>query len=81
MGCVWIAYLDGTRRMALWHPGWWARFDPVRIYDAGGNQVWSELDPPRDIAGGFADDYDPPRIPTQCFVEEYPYAWYFGFFQ
>ncbi|MGH2794878.1 MAG: hypothetical protein ACRDKG_11305 [Actinomycetota bacterium] len=75
-GCVWIERAKGVWQVALWEPGWWARFNPVRIYDAGGNQVWSELDPPRDIGGGFGPDYDPPRIPAQCRVDEYPDPWY-----
>lgn len=74
--CVWVVDVNGTHHAALWRPGSWARFDPVRIYEAGGNQVWSELDPPRDIGGGFGPDYDPPRIPAQCRVEDHPDPWY-----
>lgn len=65
-GCVWITHGNGTyRQMALWHPGYWARFDPVRIYDAAGRQVWSEMDPPRLIGFWSAGD-NVERIPIQC---------------
>lgn len=74
-GCVWIVYPNGTQRMALWYPGYWARFDPVRVYDSRGRLVWSELDPPRDIAGGFVEVFLD-RIPEQCRVKDYPYPWW-----
>lgn len=65
-GCVWITNGKGTyRQMALWFPGYWARFDPVRIYDPAGRQVWSELDPLREIGVWYAGD-SVARIPEEC---------------
>lgn len=61
--------------MALWYPGYWARFDPVRIYDSRGLLVWSELDPPRDVEGGFVEVFVD-RIPEQCRTNDYPYPWW-----
>ena len=74
-GCVWIAYPSGEHRIALWYPGYWARFDPVRIYDTRGRLVWSESDPPRDIGGGFVEVFWD-RIPEQCRVDGHPRPWW-----
>lgn len=41
LGCVWVVQ-GGTRHAAIWPPGFRARFDPVRIYDAQHREVWRE---------------------------------------
>ncbi len=74
-GCVWITYPRRTHRMALWYPGYSARFDGIRIYDTRGSLVWSELDPPLDIGGGFVEVFLD-RIPMQCRTNDYPYPWW-----
>ena len=43
-GCVWLAPkgYGGARYAAFWPRFWFARFDPLRIYDDRGREVWRE---------------------------------------
>lgn len=61
--CVWIQ--DGPyKHAALWWPGYYAMFNPLRIFDKDGNELWikGQL---RDIGGGFTP-YQIERIPPEC---------------
>jgi len=62
-GCVWLGTAD-NHHMAVWYPGYWARFAPLRIYNGKGEQVWSELEA-RDLGGGWISHLTD-RIPEQC---------------
>jgi hypothetical protein len=67
LGCVWI--VQGTRRYAaVWPPGFRARFDPVRIYDAEHRLVWREGQV-MELGGGPGPQAD--RVPPRCRVGEF----------
>jgi hypothetical protein len=43
-GCIWLKPkgYEGAGYAAIWPRFWFARFDPVRIYDENGKEVWRE---------------------------------------
>jgi hypothetical protein len=66
--CVWLERADGSRITALWPAGFYARFDPLRVYNDKQAEVFRE-GKPRDVGGGFrAVHVD--RVPETCRVGE-----------
>lgn len=60
--CVWLQGRDGTKRAALWPQGHYALFDPLRVFDESGREVWraGQLH----HVGGTTNQID--RIPKKC---------------
>jgi hypothetical protein len=66
--CVWLSQQNGNRHAVLWPRGYWARFDPVRIYNEKGTQVWREGQP-RDLGGGGQTMVS--RLPPACRIGDW----------
>lgn len=62
--CVWLRHPDGKKVAALWPKDYFARFDPLRIFDESGREVWREGQL-RDIGGGGSPVHVD-RIPSKC---------------
>lgn len=63
-GCVWLVDRQGQRRAVLFPPRWTAALSPLRLYDAGGREVWRE---PRVLdVGGGSSPVHVDRIPAAC---------------
>lgn len=62
--CVWLLDIDGMKFAALWGPGYYAKFQPLRIFDKSGRELWREGQK-RDIGGGFSPVHVD-RIPAKC---------------
>lgn len=65
--CVWLLDMDGRKHAALWPPGYRARFDPVRVFNAAGRPVWGEGHE-QDIGGGFTT-VGVERLAPECRVD------------
>lgn len=78
LGCVWLVYTEGPakgdRLTPLWWPGTWARFDPLRIYNHHGVEVWREGQV-RDISGGGSSVHAE-RVPPECHSGDGSGAWW-----
>lgn len=72
--CVWILGADGDKQAALWWPGYYAMFEPLRILDDSGRELWREGQR-RDIGGGGSPVHVD-RIPAKCRTGEH--AWWMG---
>lgn len=62
--CVWLQRPDGKKLAALWPPDHYALFDPLRVFDGTGREIWREGQ--LRAVGGPAEGIS--NIPKRCRV-------------
>jgi hypothetical protein len=73
-GCVWLIY-GGSIYAALWPPGYYGRWNPLRLYTKKGRLVWRRGQR-YDVGGGFSSVHVD-RIKPACRTPgDRSYAWW-----
>lgn len=60
---MWIEDKNG-RYAVLWPKGYYALFNPLRIFNGSGRELWRQGQL-QDVGGGF-NDYKIERVPAAC---------------
>lgn len=64
LGCVWITYANAIHP-AIWPPGTYALFSPLRVFDSSGTLLWTEGEA-KTFGGSPKAEGDTSAVPAKC---------------